>query len=527
MTTDSSTQIIHRWNSTAHQNHFIFNDHREEIDSYLHAVDEIQRSISEDKRNETETTMRIAVSRLTDEFRNISKVNAKSTPNPNNTYTDTMTDTASDNNNNYLIHEDDYVNRNQLSADAVKDIQTIAVRMNSVGFIHEFVKVYVSERKSVIRAGLRDLNVERLSKTSCRRLEWGVLDSKIKMWIKAVKICYKYYFVTEKRLCEEIFHGLGDKKVDSCFMDVITDCNVELLDTAEAFACIRPASERLFGILGLHDTLFGIIPVVDNIFDSESSDFVKTKVVDQILPKLADKANEILLMFGSSLVNEQSPVVRGEPVHRLSKYVMRYVYELCDHKQTLVRLSVDAAGSLLLHVVWIIMSLASNLEVKSRLCDDEAASWFFVMNNFHYVIQKIQARPELMEVVADDSFNKLIDKFECARSEYLKLTFDVALKSLSDNGLNKIKILSFRVIKLADRLKRFNSEFERLENDLGKVVVADFGLVLELRKLIVEMVVTAYSSFLVHVKKIPRLEAYVKYSVEGIESAIQGFYDCK
>lgn len=307
MKTDSSSQIIHRWNSTLHQNLFIFADHREEIDSYLHAVDEIQRSVtsadSEDKRNESETTMRIAVSRLTDEFLNILKVNGKSTPNPNNTYTDTttMTDSGSannNNNNNYLIYEDDYVNRNKLSADSVNDLQTIVVRMNSAGYIHECVKVYVSKRKSVIRAALCSLNVERLSKTSCSRLEWGVLDPKIKMWIKAVKICYKYYFVTEKRLCEEIFHGFGDEMVGSCLMDVITDCNVELLDVAEAFACIRPASERLFGILDLHDTLSDIIPVVGNFFDSESSDFVKTEVVDQILPKLADKANEILLMFG-------------------------------------------------------------------------------------------------------------------------------------------------------------------------------------------------------------------------------------
>ncbi|KAJ0531280.1 putative exocyst complex component Exo70, cullin repeat-like-containing domain superfamily [Helianthus annuus] len=250
---------------------------------------------------------------------------------------------------------------------------------------------------------------------------------------------------------------------------------------------------------------------------------------DAIIPKLADKANEIRLKFANDLDYETSPMVHAEPIHRLSRYVMHYVSKLCDHKQTLMRLSGTGtiSGSFSLHVVWIIMRLLSKLDVKLKQCRDPPANRFFAMNNFHYIIQNIQACPELLEIVADDNLNKLNAKFQKARSDYLKLTFDVVLRNLRDEGVNKIKILSFRVVKLKDRLKRFNYEFEKHEKELGKVVVPDFGLVLELRKLIVEMVVTAYASFLVHTKKVARLETYVKYSVEEIESAIQGFYDCR
>ncbi|KAJ0881185.1 putative exocyst complex component Exo70, cullin repeat-like-containing domain superfamily [Helianthus annuus] len=520
MTTDSATAIIHRWRSTTDHNLFIFHNHREQIAPFLQAVDEIQRTIdftnSEDERKHAKSVIQIAVSRLTDEFRNILKVNAKSTSslNPNShTESTTMTDSASSN---YQVYEDDYINHNKLSTDAVNDLRSIVVRMNSSGFVNECLKAYVSERKKVIV---------------------GVLEVRIRIWIKAVKVCFKYYFENEKRLCEQVFCDLGDETVDSCLVDTITEYTVQLLDTAEALSSIRPASERLFKILDVHDTLSDLIPSINGLFRSELSEFIRTKAKYEVIPKLADKANEILLRFENDLVNEQSPVVHAEPIHRLSKYVMHYVYKLCDHKQSLMRLSLpdppsmEAAGtisgSFSAHVVWIIMRLLSKLDVKAKLCKDPPAGRFFAMNNFHYIIQKIQARPELLEIVADDNFNKVIDKFEQARLDYLKLTFDVALRNLSDKGLSRIKILPFRVAKLADRLKRFNGEFEKLEKELGKVVVPDFGLVLELRKLIVEMVVTAYTSFLVHTKKVARLETYVKYSVEEIESAIQGFYDCR
>ncbi|KAJ0612017.1 putative exocyst complex component Exo70, cullin repeat-like-containing domain superfamily [Helianthus annuus] len=227
-----------------------------------------------------------------------------------------MTDNASSN---YQVYEDDYVNRNKLSTDAVNDL-------------------------------------------------------------KRVKVYFKYYFENEKRLCEQVFCDLGDETVDSYLVDTITNYTVQLLDTAEALSSIRPSSKRLFKILDIHDTLSDLIPSINGLFRSELSEFIRTKARNEVIPKLADKANEILLWFENDLVNEQSPVVHAEPIHRLSKYVMHYIYKLCDHKQSLMRLclpgppSMDAAGtiseSFSSHVVWIIMRLLSKLDVKAKLCKD-------------------------------------------------------------------------------------------------------------------------------------------------------------
>ncbi|KAI3830076.1 hypothetical protein L1987_04209 [Smallanthus sonchifolius] len=96
-----------------------------------------------------------------------------------------MTNSASSN---YEVHEDDYVNRNRLSMEAIHDLRSIVVRMNSSGFLDDCLKAYVNERKFVIGVSLQHLNVETLSRSSCKRLEWGVLESKIKFWIKAAEI---------------------------------------------------------------------------------------------------------------------------------------------------------------------------------------------------------------------------------------------------------------------------------------------------------------------------------------------------
>lgn len=81
MTIDSAAEIVYRWGSTADRKLFIFHDCRDEIVPYLQAVDEIQRTIdspdSEDERKEVESVMRIAMSRLLDEFRNILRVYVK------------------------------------------------------------------------------------------------------------------------------------------------------------------------------------------------------------------------------------------------------------------------------------------------------------------------------------------------------------------------------------------------------------------------------------------------------------------
>nr|XP_043626117.1 exocyst complex component EXO70B1-like [Erigeron canadensis] len=551
--TTMTTEIINKWNSTTFDKLFIFDTtNRNEIVPYLQAIDEIQQKLlvsSNDQMTSKSHLVPIIVSRLTKEFHNILKVNSKSTPsslnnNPNlNTQSTTMTDSAASN---YEVYDDDvYVSREtMMKNECVVDLRNIVTRMHAFGFVKDCLKVYVNERKLVIDNEFERMKVEKLSEYSAKRLEWGVLEMKIEIWIKTMKICFNYCFEYEKRLCELIFHDLGEDSslVDDCFMDVIMDYMKLLLDNAEALSSIRVAPERLFKILDVYDTLCSARPLMNNFFNRQGWEVLGSRAENEIVPKLGDKVREILFKFENSVVKEKSSFVCKEPVHQLAKYVMHNVYKLCDYKDTLTGIalsdlpSMDAvemrSESLVLeggngfsvHIVWIVLSLISNLEVKASLIKDPLVSRFFLMNNFRYISQKVQGRPEMRERVGDENMNKLIQKFQRARDDYLKLSLEAVLRCLRDEGLNNTRRLPQRVSKLTERLKKFNAEFEKLQKDHRKSVVADFELMVELRKSIVEMVVVAYTNFLRHTENIPRLQTYIKSSAEEIESVIQEFF---
>ncbi|ONI23220.1 hypothetical protein PRUPE_2G175900 [Prunus persica] len=77
---DAAERIILLWDSTASEEareRMIFEGHRDEVDRYLQAVDEIQRSMSSaslvsvDDQTKLNSAIQIAMARLEDEFRNI------------------------------------------------------------------------------------------------------------------------------------------------------------------------------------------------------------------------------------------------------------------------------------------------------------------------------------------------------------------------------------------------------------------------------------------------------------------------
>ncbi|KAL2539047.1 exocyst subunit exo70 family protein D1 [Abeliophyllum distichum] len=74
-TFNSAEKIILRWDSTVSEDardKMIFEGDRHEIDRYLHAVEEIQKSMESTTVSESSSSaLQIAMARLEDEFRNI------------------------------------------------------------------------------------------------------------------------------------------------------------------------------------------------------------------------------------------------------------------------------------------------------------------------------------------------------------------------------------------------------------------------------------------------------------------------
>ncbi|XWS20050.1 hypothetical protein CRYUN_Cryun31cG0068100 [Craigia yunnanensis] len=597
---ETAEKIILRWDSTASEEareRMIFETDRQEAGLYLQAVDEIQRSFSNtsistssnnnytnaaDDQSKANTTIQIAMARLEDEFSNIlithtSALETDSLFHPTSASTSTHShheleendslsnDNSSSNSLLFFQHcessgSSSYRSTSSIRevdlmpAEAIYDLQAIAMRMISSGYLRECIQVYGSVRKSAFDSSFRKLGIEKLSIGDIQRLEWEALETKIRRWIRAAKVCVRILFASEKKLCEQIFECVGTDIDDACFVETVKGPAIQLFNFAEAISISRRSPEKLFKILDLHDALMDLLPDIEAVFDSKSSDSIRVQAAE-ILSRLAEAARGILSEFENAVLREPSAVpVPGGTIHPLTRYVMNYISLISDYKQTLIELimSKPSTGSrysgdpstpdmdfaelegktpLALHLIWIIVVLQFNLDGKSKHYRDASLAHLFIMNNVHYIVEKVKGSPELREMIGDDYLRKLTGKFRQAATSYERATWVSVLYCLRAEGLHVSGGFSSGVSKsaLRERFKTFNAMFEEVHRTQAAWLIPDAQLREELRISLSEKLIPAYRSFVgrfrSHIESGKHPENYIKYSVEDLETAVLDFFE--
>ncbi|OWM86054.1 hypothetical protein CDL15_Pgr027280 [Punica granatum] len=609
MPLEAAEKLILRWDSTASEDareKMIFDSDRGEIDRYLLAVDEIRRSMSRaslsDDDPRASSTIQIAMARLEDEFRNIlithtnpleegslsesTHSHSESTHHSFSESTHSQAESTSaaartSSSDLDLYGGDDDLGREEAESsarrscsggsisyrstssireidlvppEAISDLRSVADRMISSGYMRECVQVYGSVRKSAVDANFRRLGVEKLSIGDVQRLEWDALEAKIRRWIRAARVCIRVLFASERRLCEQIFSGMGTATEDACFMETIKGPAIQLFNFAEAISISRRSPEKLFKILDLHDALMDLMPDIDSVFQMKTAESIRVQAAE-ILSRLGEAARGILSEFENAVLREPSRVpVPGGTIHPLTRYVMNYISLISDYKQTMNDLIVSkpSAGSrysgdpsipdmeftefegktpLELHLIWIIVILQFNLDGKSKHYRDTSLAHLFMMNNVHYIVQKVKGSPELREMIGDDYLKKLTGKFRQAATSYQRATWVRVLYCLRDEGLHVSGGFSSGVSKnaLRERFKAFNAMFEEVHRTQATWLIPDNQLREELRISISEKLIPAYRSFLgrfrSHIESGKHPENYIKYTVEDLETAVLDFFE--
>ncbi|KAJ9559765.1 hypothetical protein OSB04_004925 [Centaurea solstitialis] len=409
--------------------------------------------------------------------------------------------------------------------------------MIAAGYFRECVQVYGSVRKSAVDSTFKKLGVEKLSIGDIQRLEWEALNAKIGKWIRAAKVCIRVLFASEKRLCQQIFEDLGTSADDACFMETVKGPAIQLFNFAEAISISRRSPEKLFKILDLHDALQDLLPDIDAVFYSKSAESIRVQGTE-ILSRLAEAARGMLSEFENAVLREPSRVpVPGGTIHPLTRYVMNYISLISDYKQTLGELIVSrpATGSrysmIRLLRTWISPITKFNLEGKSKHYKDNSLAHLFIMNNVHYIVQKIKGSPELREMIGDFYLKKLTGKFRQAATRYQRATWVGVLYCLRDEGLHVSGSFSSGVSRsaLRERFKSFNAMFEEVHRMQALWLIPDTQLREELQISISEKLIPAYRSFLgrfrTHIENGRHPENYIKYSVEDLETAVLDFFE--
>ncbi|CAN0877724.1 Exocyst complex component EXO70A1 [Linum grandiflorum] len=617
---EEAQKIILRWDTSASEEareKMVFAGDRQEVDLYLQAVDEIQKSMSsasisagdgggaDQLQDKVNSAIQIAMARLEDEFRNILlghtspiEEDALTADNPSSSNSSSYHAAAAGDGDSEFGEDDrlsggggsgisvdepsdlplsdpisrtgsSFSNSNSSTSyrttssikeldlipeEAVVDLRCIAQRMISAGYLRECIQVYGSVRKSAVDSSFRRLGIEKLSIGDIQRLEWDALESKIRRWIRAAKVCVRILFASEKKLCEQIFESVGSSVDDACFVETVKGPAVQLFNFAEAVSISRRSPEKMFKILDLHDALVDLMPDIESVFGSKSADSIRVQAAE-ILSRLAEAARGILSEFENAVLREPSKVaVPGGTIHPLTRYVMNYISLISDYKQTLIELimSKPSTGSrysgdpttpdmefaelegktpLALHLIWIIVILQFNLDGKSKLYKDTSLAHLFLMNNVHYIVQKVKSSAELREMIGDDYLRRLTGKFRQSATNYQRATWVGVLYCLRDEGLHVSGSFSSGVSKsaLRERFKSFNAMFEEVHRTQATWLIPDTQLREELRISISEKLLPAYRSFLgrfrSHIESGRHPENYIKYSGEDLESAVLDFFE--
>ena len=422
---------------------------------------------------------------------------------------------------------------------AVDDLKQIADRMIRSGYEKECFQVYSNIRRGALDECLAILGVEKLSMEEVQKVEWSSLDEKMKKWIQAVKIAGKLLLSGEKKLCDHIFSE-AETLGDDCFNETAKGCVKPLLIFAEAVAIGKRSSEKLFRILDMYDALADVLPNLEAMITSE----LVCSEVWGVLNALGEAAKGTFAEFENAVQSETSkkPMQGGE-IHPLTRYVMNYVKLLVDYSDTLNKLlehdeidtgslqidadSLESMSPIARRLLLLITCLESNIEEKSRLYDDSAMQYIFLMNNILYIVQKVKDS-ELGKLLGDNWVRKRRGQVRQYATSYLRACWSKALACLKDEGIGGGSTNASKVT-LKERFRSFNLCFEEIYRVQTAWKVPDPQLREELRISISEKVIPAYRSFMGRFRS--QLESgrhagkYIKYTPEDLENYLLDLFE--
>jgi len=565
----SADRIISLWDSNSF-NPMLFQRSPKEANEYLDAVDGL-RHLMESlvvAHSSSATLVRaqrlteMSMARLEKEFHRILSANAEPSMEPdegNSSHASSdegstdEEDSSSGRRQSRSFKADEICEIDMMSVESVLDIRSIAKRMVAGGYGSECVRIYGQTRKSVIEGCLNRIGVEWLSASDVQKIEWGILDIKIKNWIRVVRIAVRILFASEKRLCDGIFAGLNNVR-DFCFAEVVKGPTTKLLAFGESVAMSKKSSESLFRVLDMYETVWDLMPDIDTVYCQDSCASVRTQA-SSILIRLGQSAWGILMDFEKAIQAENSKtLVPGGTIHPLTGYVTNYLSFLSDYKETLMTITANApigiskdlpdglvdfsgdlgeqdnelgslATALSVRLGWIIISLQSKLDVKSDLYQDVSLSYLFLMNNLHYIVQKVKSS-KLLGLLGYGWLRKNRCKAREYAENYERAAWTKTLNCLRDEGIRVGGDFSSGVSQqaLEDRFKDFNFAIEEVLRKHSGWMVPDLELREELRISIAEKMIPAYRSFLGRLRK--HLESgrhskmYIKYTPEDLETHI-------
>ncbi|MBA0683267.1 hypothetical protein Goari_024937 [Gossypium aridum] len=434
-----------------------------------------------------------------------------------------------------------------INPDVVHDLKCIANSMFMSNYDHECRQAYVIVRKDALDECLFDLEIEKFSIEDVLKMEWGTLNSKIKRWVRAMKVFVRRYLASEKWLCDQIFSELGSANF-VCFVEAAKAPMLQLLNFAEALSIGPHQPEKLVRFLDMYEVLADLLLDIDALFPDEAGSSVKVEY-HEVLKRLADSVRATLVEFKNAVAtNTSTNPFAGGGIHHLTRYVMNYLRLLVDYKDTLnlllkndrsvpVLLSPDSSPStedestsndfsggvsaMTLHLQSLTSILEANLHEKSKLYRDASLQHFFLMNNIHYMAQKVK-NSELRVIFGDKWIRKHNWKFQQHAMDYERATWSTILSFLKDESNSSNSSISRTLLK--ERLRSFYVAFEEVYRTQTAWLIPDVQLREDLRISTSLKVIQAYRTFVGRQMYLIG-EKHIRYNAEEMQDYLLDLFE--
>ncbi|PQQ03572.1 exocyst complex component EXO70A1 [Prunus yedoensis var. nudiflora] len=529
----------------------LFHDDRQEARLYLKSVKDLQSAMqhflsSQDSSAEkliiAQNLMQSAMKRLEKEFYQILSANREyldaetvSSRSSKASARSSVSDLESESEDESRATTESFSAEEQISTIAMSDLKSIADCMISSGYGKECVRIYKIIRKSIVDEGLYLLGVEKLSLSQVQKMDWQVLETKIKNWLSAVKVAVKTLFYAERLLCEQVF-AASDSIAESCFNEISKEAAMTLFGFPELVGkCKKLSSEKMFRILDLYQAVSDLWPEIKSIFSFESTSAVRSLAVNSLI-KLGEAVRTMLMDFESAIQKDSSktPVPAGG-VHPLTRYVMNYISFLADYSEILGDIVVDwplkistplpeayfgcydaEESPISIRLAWLVLVLLCKLDGKAELYKDVALSYLFLANNLQYVVVKVRGS-NLKYLLGEYWVEKHESKVKQYAANYERMGWSKVFASLPEDPTAQISSDQAK-----SYFKRFNAAFEEAYRKQTSWVVPDPKLRDELKVSVAKKLVPVYREFYekhrVGLKRECGEDSLVRYAPENLDN---------
>lgn len=530
--------IIKRWdldNGSSNSSYCtisnLFRDNRAEAKQFVDAVIDLQHAMrfvikessSSQQLVRAQNLMQIAIKRLEKEFRTILAGNryfldSESTASreySNRSSTGSDEDQASEDDNTVDIQarfSEVSITEEGEKISVTADLRAIADCMIDAGYGKECAQIYQLNRKSVIDETLYCLGIESFNISVIQKMDWDVLEKKIKSWLSAVKVAVCTLLYGERILCDQVF-AVSDNIRESCFSEIAKDSALALFTFPEMVAKYKKLSiEKMFRILDLYDAISELWSEIELIFGFDSTAVVRSQAMSS-MEKLREAARAILSEFESAIKKDSSKVVSGGGIHPLTRYVMNYLVFLSDYSGPISEIVADVpvsvksplpesyllspiaddenspACAVSVRLAWLILVLLCKLDGKAGFYGDVPLSYLFLANNLNYVVSKVR-ESSLKLLLGSIWLSNHEAKVEQYMENYKRMGWSKVLASLPENLTVEIS-----PAEVNQCFCKFNSGFEEAYRKQNSWVIPDPKLRDEVKISLAKKIVTAYRAF--------------------------------